>query len=391
MNKGALLTVTIVISVLMLSLIVFPLSATAKAPDFIPGKTEVVSAFGKIPGQDLFVHVLVVVPQDSDKNEIASEAVRQQGARPIDHTEFSLTGLVWDKDPFTNNVLVKQYYNDANEPNNLSPITGEMALLATHSEWNSVTPEFAFDVLESTDRCPTLVRECPGKQTSDGNNDVAWLPLKSKNTLGVTWFNTNTVEADMALNTNFNWATDGINHFDAVTVFLHENGHVIGLGHSDVTGAVMEATYAGIRQSLHTDDICGIQTLYGTPGPECTSEPSPDPNPGLPTSLDITHGSQHGLDGKSGIYSNRNTVHIFVKALDGSNGVTGIPIHVVINTPKSTLSGDTTTDGDGIAHIHYKVNAGRDGTGVYHISATANGGSLSCSHPDQCHADFTVQ
>jgi hypothetical protein len=298
----------------MISLIAFPLSASAKAPDFIPGKTEIVSAFGKIPGQDLYVHVLVAVPQGSDKNEIANEAVRQQGARPIDHTEFSLTGLAWDTQPGTNNVLVKQYYNDDNEPNNLSN-AGEAALLDTHSEWSDATPEFAFDELGETTRCPSIVRECPGRQTSDTFNDVAWLPLKGKNTLGVTWFNTNTVEADMALNTNFGWSIDSPNTgIDVETVFLHENGHVIGLGHSDVTGAVMEAVYAGLRQTLHTDDECGIQELYGLP---CSSPPPPPPpTPGSPTSLDITHGSQHGSDGKSGIYSNRDTVHIFVKALE---------------------------------------------------------------------------
>jgi len=373
----------------MLSFIAFPLSATAQGPDFIPGKTQIVSAFGKVPGQDLIVHVLVLVPQGSDKNEIANEAVRQQGARPIDHTEFSLTGLEWTQTDNAGNVAVTQNYNPAGDPTG-----GLTALLNTHAKWTSVTnSDFAFVDGGLTNNCPSLVRECPGKQFSDGNNDVAWLSLKSKNTLGVTWFNTNTVEADMAMNTKFSWSTDNTGGIDVETVFLHENGHVIGLGHSDVTGAVMEAVYAGIRQSLHPDDVCGIQTLYGIPGSECTSEPTPDPTPGTPNSLDITHGSHNNPILKSGgDYSKRNTVHIFVKASDDSGGVAGVPIHLVVNAPKSILSGDTTTDDNGVAHIHYKVKAGRDGTGLYHISATANGGSLSCNHNDgACHADFTVQ
>lgn len=320
----------------MLSFIAFPLSATAQGPDFIPGKTQVVSAFGKIPGQDLYVHILVLVPQGSDKNEIANEAVRQQGARPIDHTEFSLTGLAWDKVPGTNNVLVKQYYNDANDPNNLSPITGEMALLATHSEWNSATPEFAFDNLGSTERCPSLVRECPGRQTSDGNNDVAWLSLKSKNTLGVTWFNTNTVEADMALNTKFTWNTDGGN-FDVVTVFLHENGHVVGLGHSDVTGAVMEAVYAGIRQSLHPDDVCGMQTLYGTPGTECETMPIEQGDAAKAT---ISYKSKSGQGG---------TLRVTVLLEDDSSDPvsdTSVKIRLLLDG-SSVGTGTGTTNGEG--------------------------------------------
>jgi len=386
LKKGAILTVTIVISALMLSFIAFPLSVTAQAPDFIPGKTQVVSAFGKVPGQDLIVHVLVLVPQGSDKNEIANEAVRQQGARPIDHTEFSLSGLEWTDTNTAGNVFVNQSYNSAGDPTVGG--AGLTALLNTHTTWTGVDSEFEFDFKGETDRCPSLVRECPGRQISDTFNDVGWLPLKHKNTLGVTWFNTRTVEADMVLNTKFTWKTDGINHFDVETVFLHENGHVIGLGHSDISDAVMFASYQAVRTLLHPDDICGVQQLYGM---SCGAGPIP----GTPTSLDITHGSHNGSQLKSGgDYSNRETVHIFVEALDGPKGVADVPIHVVIDAPKSTLSGDSTTDDNGVAHIHYKVKAGRDGTGDYHIFATVIGGSLSCNHDttpnDSCHADFSV-
>jgi len=215
--------------------------------------------------------------------------------------------------------------------------------------------------------------------------------IKNPHTLGVTWFGTTIDEADVAWSTNsrIDW-TLGNTGIDVQTVLLHELGHVLGLGHSEVTEAVMFASYQGLRHALHPDDECGIQELYGTP---CSSPPPPPPppTPGTPTSLDITHGSQHGFDGKSGTYSNRDTVHIFVKALDGPKGVADVPIHIVIDAPKFTLSGDATTDDSGVAHIHYKVKAGRDGTGLYHTSATANGGSLSCSDPDPCHADFTVQ
>jgi len=55
-------------------------------------------------------------------------------------------------------------------------------------------------------------------------------------------------------------ATSGI---DLFTVALHEFGHALGLGHSNVAGSVMEATYAGARRSLHADDIAGIQAVYG--------------------------------------------------------------------------------------------------------------------------------
>jgi hypothetical protein len=55
--------------------------------------------------------------------------------------------------------------------------------------------------------------------------------------------------------------------YDFFTVALHELGHSLGLGHSEVTGSVMEPVYAGSRRSLHPDDIAGIQALYSVPEP----------------------------------------------------------------------------------------------------------------------------
>jgi peptidoglycan hydrolase-like protein with peptidoglycan-binding domain len=51
--------------------------------------------------------------------------------------------------------------------------------------------------------------------------------------------------------------------FDLVTVAAHEFGHALGLNHSTVAGALMEAFYAGPHRFLHADDIAGIQFLYG--------------------------------------------------------------------------------------------------------------------------------
>ncbi|CAH1777145.1 unnamed protein product [Owenia fusiformis] len=50
-------------------------------------------------------------------------------------------------------------------------------------------------------------------------------------------------------------------------VAVHEFGHAIGLLHSQVRNAVMYAYYRGYQPNLqlHTDDIQGIQSIYGRP------------------------------------------------------------------------------------------------------------------------------
>ena len=229
----------------------------------LSAQPRVVSKYGaaRVQGREVIVHVWVVVPPGLDENEVALEALRGQGARPFQGDEFSTTGLVWDgpADGVSGNDEVTQYYNPTDDPTGGA---GELALTTTQDTWTAVSDSaFAFSYGGTTGRCPSLVRECQGPQTFDNKNDVAWLALGGCCTLGVTWYSTSVDEADMALNTKFPWATDGTD-YDVETVFLHENGHVVGLGHSDDPPAVMEAYYGGEERSLYDDDKDGITFLY---------------------------------------------------------------------------------------------------------------------------------
>lgn len=260
------------------------------------------SAFGVVerPGGDLIVHVTVFAPPGVSSATAVDAALAAQHARParpgdLQSAEFATTGLVWDEfsDADPGNDFMLQSYNPANEP-----VNGEAVLLNTHATWNAVpTSSFTFSYGGTTTRCPSLVDECSGPQTFDGFNDVAYMSLVGPCnavfgcTLGVTWFSTSIDEADMALNTKASWVHDCVspgNSIDSETVTLHENGHALGLAHSNVAGAVMEAFYGGAQCGLHQDDIDGASFLYpgdgdadptDTPTPTSTPTDGPSPTP----------------------------------------------------------------------------------------------------------------
>ncbi len=69
------------------------------------------------------------------------------------------------------------------------------------------------------------------------------------------------------------WVDSTTGDVDLETVAAHEIGHTLGLDHSDDPNALMYPSYEGPHRSLGSDDIAGIQDLYGL-----ASNPPPAPD-----------------------------------------------------------------------------------------------------------------
>jgi hypothetical protein len=359
-------------------------SAFAQGQDN-PGKPEVIAVSGIVPGKNLIVHVLLEVPPGADRNEAAYAALANQGARAFTAEEYSLTGLVWDQfsDSNPGNDSVIQRYNPQNDPTGGNGIT---ALLNTHTTWNDVTTSsFAFEYGGETGKCPSLVQECKGRQTFDGNNDVAWLALRDANTLGVTWSGTSTDEADMALNTNFNWATDGVNHYDVETVFLHENGHVAGIGHSEDGFAIMYPSYQNVNRTLDQDDKDALSALY--PGTSTPTNNSPIVSISNPTdnssfnSATVISFAGSASDAEDGdITSNLS----WTSDIDGSIG-SGGSFSNILSDGTHTITAEVTDAGGKTSSDSITITVGTPpvtGTtvGVDFITYTGSGGKNDDRH-----------
>ena len=84
--------------------------------------------------------------------------------------------------------------------------------------------------------------------------------------------NVSIVDADIVTNTAFDWTTEGqgcSGEFFIEGVQVHEIGHGLGLGHTNVAGATMYPSVAACDNgpaTIEADDIAGILALYGDGG-----------------------------------------------------------------------------------------------------------------------------
>lgn len=183
-------------------------------------------------------------------------------------------GWLWDVE----GQPVQVAYNPDGAPSHFSVANVQYAL----ELWSSVeSSSFAFEYAGET--TATASMNVSGR---DDANVVAWQDLGCDEgcVLGLTTKSFDDHEVDISLNSHPGAKLgDGSNGtYDALTVFIHELGHMAGLEHScpvlgpctdDEFDAVMYYAYSSLQHTLGADDIEGITSLYPAPEGVTSSYP----------------------------------------------------------------------------------------------------------------------
>ena len=157
-----------------------------------------------------------------------------------------------------------------------------------------------------------------GMPQSSGQLAFAYLPPA---------YNGGTNAGDIFFNTDQSWQTNGTT-YDFLTVAIHEFGHALGMAHSQIDTADMYASYEGTNESLTSDDVAGIQSIYSTPPPAGSNTSH---NSAMNITSDINGNGQIALANQN-ICTNVNTNWYQVTLPTSTTG------HMVVTMQSSGLS-----------------------------------------------------
>ena len=287
------------------------------------------------------------------------------------------------------------YYDNLPEGNNLN---SSMSAYSTISKWGKRNISFYF--INGTDQLPgdeeyELVRQAFAiwgeftnltfsETTNAANADIEIAWLRGNHGDGDPFDGAGDILAhasvpnpyrERKLELHFDdderWVNSATQDVDVLTVAIHEIGHTLGLDHSRDENAIMYAAYFGPRRSLSSDDVAGIQALYGerlTENPN-TSPPPKAPTPQAPPPESNPEPSQQTDSDGDGI---SDIEELFKTGTDPNNpdsdgdGISdGLEVQYLMNPLDPDMDNDGISDGD-------EVKAGTDPfTPEYEGDATA--------------------
>ena len=144
---------------------------------------------------------------------------------------------------------------------------GEQAIHNAFAAWSNASTGLEYRYQGSTN----------ARMSNDGSNTVLfiydnWPYDQGFAALTFRYYDNRTgklLDTDIAFNAErYAWSVGG-RDFDIQNSAAHEVGHFSGLGHSQVGDATMySSTLAGetSKRSLHSDDVAGLQAIYGGSG-----------------------------------------------------------------------------------------------------------------------------
>jgi len=211
------------------------------------GKKEIINnKVDGIPVEDVEEIILQMITEEQAEKELSDNP-----AEPVlvSNHQYVPLGIRW---PDSSPVISFRI----NAPEDYSN-----QVQAAAATWSSAGANFSFDYRGPHSRS--------GTASLNQVNEIMWADLGTTNALALAtiWCSgTTIIEADMVMNTRFNWTTNPFSYHDVQTVALHEFGHWIGLNHSPDYNSIMYHQYKGTQRQLSPDDIAGINYIYGSSG-----------------------------------------------------------------------------------------------------------------------------
>ncbi len=223
----------------------------------------------------------------------APAPANSNGGEGTVRAQWNAWGWQWDADE----VPVPVLYNPAGAPAGFTAADVAAAL----SVWSVVEgTSFAFDY-----RGETSLPASMNVNGTDGANVIAWQDLgcDAGCVLGYTTKSFESHEVDVSMNSNpgANLSLGANGTWDAVSVLIHELGHVAGLEHScpalgpctDAEAeAVMFYAYSGVQRRLAEDDMAALRSLYPASATSSQALPSVSGSSGAGV-IDSTSSSLH--------------------------------------------------------------------------------------------------